>query len=115
MLNRMQESVCKICPVEALKEVAENCSPVEICMKHQTFFLIVNVKILSSILDTLLFLLFINDLPLYTHTHTFIYDIQESQEITEQNLQSALNQLLYVWCKRNGILLNSAKVKIMLV
>ena len=55
----------------------------------------------GSILGPLLFLLFINDLPLYTnnvHTDlyaydTTLYDIQESQEIIEQNLQSALNQL----------------------
>ena len=76
----------------------------------------------GSILGPLLFLLFINDLPLYTnnvHTDlyaddTTLYDIQESQEIIEQNLQSALNQL-HVWCKSNGMLLNSAKTKVMLV
>ena len=76
----------------------------------------------GSILGPLLFLLFINDLPLYTnnvHTDlyaddTTLYDIQESQEIIEQNLQSALNQL-HVWCKSNGMLLNLAKTKVMLV
>ena len=74
----------------------------------------------GSILGPLLFLLFINDLPLYTnnfHTDlyaddTTLYDIQESQEIIEQNFQSALNQL-HVWCKSNGMLLNSAKTKVM--
>ena len=37
----------------------------------------------------------------------------KSQEIIEQNLQSALNQL-HVWCKSNGMLLNLAKTKVML-
>lgn len=76
----------------------------------------------GSILGPLLFLLFINDLPLYTANvstdmyadDTTLYDIQNSQETIEQNLQLALNQLR-IWCKNNGMLLNSAKTKVMLV
>ena len=45
---------------------------------------------------------------------TTLYDIQNSLEIIEQNLQSALNQL-HLWCKSNGMLLNSNKTKVMLV
>ena len=76
----------------------------------------------GSILGPLLFLLFINDLPLYTDTvstdmyadDTTLYDIQHSQEVIEQNLQIALNQL-HIWCKNNGMLLNASKTKVMLV
>ncbi|MEW8546816.1 MAG: reverse transcriptase family protein [Candidatus Thiodiazotropha sp.] len=76
----------------------------------------------GSILGPLLFLLFINDLPLYTrkvHTDlyaddTTLYDIQDSMEQIENNLQAALNNL-HVWCKENGMSLNSSKTKVMLV
>ena len=70
----------------------------------------------GSILGPLLFLLFINDLPLYMDNvsadlyadDTTLYDIQTSMEMIEQNLQFGLNQL-HIWCKNNGMVLNSAK------
>ena len=76
----------------------------------------------GSILGPLLFLLFINDIPLYTKNvytdlyadDTTLYDIQSSQDTIELNLQSALQQL-NIWCKGNGMLLNSAKTKVMLI
>ena len=76
----------------------------------------------GSILGPLLFLLFINDLPLYVNNisadlyadDTTLYDIQTSLEATEANLQNGLNQL-HIWCKNNGMVLNSAKTKVMLV
>ena len=76
----------------------------------------------GSILGPLLFLLFINDLPLYTNNvftdlyadDTTVYDIQDSMEQIESNLQSALNGL-QIWCKSNGMILNSSKTKVMFV
>ena len=76
----------------------------------------------GSILGPLLFLLFINDLPLYTSNvstdmyadDTTLYDIQTSQEAIERNLQIALNEL-NIWCKSNGMVLNTAKTKVMFV
>ena len=69
-----------------------------------------------------MFLLFINDLPLYTSNvstdlyadDTTLYNIHTSQESIEQNLQLALHEL-HIWCKSNGMMLNSAKTKVMLV
>ena len=76
----------------------------------------------GSILGPLLFLLFINDLPLYTNNvftdlyadDTTVYDIQDSMEQIESNLQLALNGL-QIWCKSNGMILNSSKTKVMFV
>ena len=76
----------------------------------------------GSILGPLLFLLFINDLPLYTNNvftdlyadDTTLYDIQDSVEQIENNLQSALNNL-NSWCRSNGMILNSSKTKVMVV
>ena len=45
---------------------------------------------------------------------TTLYFIHTSQEIIEQNLQAALNEL-QLWCKNNGMILNSAKTKVMFV
>ena len=75
-----------------------------------------------SILGPLLFLLFINDLPLYVDNvsadlyaaDTTLYDIQTSLEAIKVNLQEGLNQL-HIWCKNNGMVLNSVKTKVMLV
>ena len=76
----------------------------------------------GSILGPLLFSLFINDLPLYTDNvstdlyadDTTLYDIQDSVEQIESNLQTAINNL-HIWCQNNGMILNSAKTKVMLV
>ena len=76
----------------------------------------------GSILGPLLFLLFINDLPLYTSNvftdlyadDTTLYDVQDSMEQIKNNLQTALNNL-YIWCRSNGMILNSSKTKVMLV
>ena len=76
----------------------------------------------GSILGPLLFLLFINDLPLYTSNvfidmyadDTTLYYIHTSQETIERNLQIALNEL-NIWCKNNGMVLNTAKTKVMLI
>ena len=74
----------------------------------------------GSILGPLLFLLFKN-LPLYTNVFTdlyaddtTLYDVQDSMEQIENNLQTALNSL-QIWCRQNGMLLNSSKTKVMLV
>ena len=76
----------------------------------------------GSILGPLLFLLFINDLPLYTNKvftdlyadDTTLYDIQDSMKQIDNNIQSALNSL-QIWCRSNGMILNSSKPKVMLV
>ena len=76
----------------------------------------------GSILGPLLFLMFINDLPLYTNNvstdlyadDTTLYMIGETQDYIEQNLQIAL-QNLSEWCKLNGMLLNTEKNKAMLI
>ena len=76
----------------------------------------------GSILGPLLFLLFINDLPLYTNNvstdlyadDTTLVQIGESQVSIEQSLQLALLNLSE-WCKLNGMLLNTAKTKVMII
>ena len=72
----------------------------------------------GSILGPLLFLLFINDLPLVLSDKvsstdlyaddTTIYDAQKS------NLQDDLISL-HEWCKQTGMLLNTEKTKIMII
>ena len=76
----------------------------------------------GSILGPLLFLLFINDLPHYVNDvsadldedDTVLYDVQNSVEMIEHNLQTGLNQL-HIWCKSNEMVLYSAKTKVMLI
>ena len=73
-------------------------------------------------LGPLLFLLFINDLPFYVNNvsadlyadDTTLYDVQNSVEMIEHNLQTGLNQL-HIWRKSKGMVLNSAKTKVMLI
>ena len=75
-----------------------------------------------SILGPLLFLMFINDLPLYTDSantdfyadDTTLYVIGKSLETIQRNLQVALD-CLAKWCKCNGMLINTTKTKAMLI
>ena len=76
----------------------------------------------GSILGPLLFLLFINDLPLSIDNvltdlyadDTTLYFIDKSQACIEQQLQTALHKLSE-WCKENGMLINTTKTKAMLI
>ena len=70
----------------------------------------------------LLFLMSINGLPLNTE-HVFtdlfaddttIHQISNSQHSIEQNLQATL-QMHSLWCKHNGMFLNTDKTKLMLI
>ena len=75
-----------------------------------------------SILGPLLFLIFINDLPLHIDNvltdlyadDTTLYYTGRSQACIEQQLQAALHKLSN-WCKQNGMLKNTAKTKVMLL
>ena len=76
----------------------------------------------GSILGPLLFLMFINDLPLYTNNvvtdlyvdDTTVYMVGETQDYIELNLQMAL-QNLSEWFNLNGMLINTDKTKTMLI
>ena len=76
----------------------------------------------GSILGPLLFLIFINDLPLHIDNvltdlyadDTTLYCTGRSQACIEQQLQAALHKLSN-WCKQNGMLINTAKTKVMLL
>ena len=76
----------------------------------------------GSILGPLLFLIFINDLPLHINNvltdlyadDTTLYYIGKSQACIEQQLQCALLKLSK-WCKENGMLINTTKTKVMLI
>ena len=76
----------------------------------------------GSILGPLLFLIFINDFPLHIDNvltdlyadDTTLYCTGRSQACIEQQLQAALHKLSN-WCKQNGMLINTAKTKVMLL
>ena len=78
----------------------------------------------GSVLGPLLFLIFINDLPLVlseiVHSidlyadDTTIWDMQSDLETLQSNLQYSLIKLQN-WCKQNGMLLNAEKTNIMLI
>ena len=72
----------------------------------------------------LMFLIFINDLPLALKDivtsidlyadDTTIYDIQSDMQKLQQNLQKSLS-LLNKWCRENGMVINTDKTKVMLI
>ena len=78
----------------------------------------------GSILGPLLFWVFNNDVPLMLSDKIYstelyadgtpIYDMQDNPETLQRNLQHSLVSL-QIWCKRNGMLLNTDKTKIMLI
>jgi hypothetical protein len=78
----------------------------------------------GSILGPLLFLIFINDLPLIIGhgicstdlyaDDTTIYDIQSDKSILESNLNTALSGL-QKWCATNGMQINTDKTKVMFI
>lgn len=76
----------------------------------------------GSILGPLLFLLFINDLPLHTTNvstdlyadDTTLYDIGKSKPDLERNLSIAVTNLSK-WCTNNGMVINYDKTKMMLI
>ena len=76
----------------------------------------------GSILGPLMFLLFINYLPLYTDNvktdlyadDTTLHENDKSISNIKRKLQIALNNL-QEWCKNNGMVLNTTKTKIMLI
>ena len=78
----------------------------------------------GSILGPLLFLIFINDLPLYIQsTSTYVdlyaddpyfYCSSHDKLVLERNLQASLD-CLQRWCYENGMVLNTDKTKVMLI
>ena len=78
----------------------------------------------GSILGPLLFLLFINDLPLSLNDSpisvdlyaddTTLYSSASDKTSLETNLQNVLD-LVHIWCLENGMLINTEKTKLMLI
>ena len=79
-----------------------------------------------SILGPLLFLVFINDLPLFVRSSYVVdlyaddadditfYDFQNDINLLKTNLQSSLESL-HKLCKRNNMILNVDRTKIFLI
>ena len=78
----------------------------------------------GSMLGPLMFLTFINDLPLvlenviistvlYTDDTT-VYDIQTYMQTLERNLQNSL-RFLNKWCRKHSMVINTDKAKVMLI
>ena len=84
--------------------------------------IIINGVPWGSNLGPRMFLLFINDLLLYTDPintdiyadKTTMYEIGISRSEIERNLQIALNNFSK-WCKTNGMVINTSKTKLMLI
>ena len=78
----------------------------------------------GSILGPLLFLLFINDLPLSLNDSaisvdlyaddTTLYSSASDKTSLETNLQNVLD-LVHIWCLENGMFINIEKTKLMLI
>ena len=78
----------------------------------------------GSIIGPILFLIFINDLPLFLSDtvsstdlyadDTTIYDAQFDLNELKKNLQKSLIAL-HIWCRKNGMLLNTDKTKVMII
>ena len=78
----------------------------------------------GSILGPLLFLIFINDLPLYIQStstsvdlyadDTYFYCSSHDKLVLERKLQASLD-CLQRWCHENGMVLNTDKTKVMLI
>ena len=78
----------------------------------------------GSILGPLLFLIFINDLHLYLQNNTSTIDLYADDTtiyyscsnilMLERNLQKSLD-CLQIWCRENGMILNTDKTKVMLI
>ena len=78
----------------------------------------------GSILGPLLFLLFINDLPLSLKhlpisvdlyaDDTTLYGTASDKSSLEANLQNSLDSV-HTWCLENGMLINTDKTKLMLI